>query len=373
MGGWRAKGVDGAAARQRTVPPGGGAGLQVGRRVVLLGGGGAVLGACLDGCTSGGGTPRSATSDSGTSGSATSGSGTPTSAAAGTGSSPSPVSTLPAPTPWRPGPGEIRPAVKVSAVRLVEAFGTWGNRQGGEGQRAKRAEALGIGAARAGELAGQSGSLTPVADQAVVGVIDAQYGGILADSASVLVVCRQWTKTGGAVKEGGTTVDVRLSRTAEGWEVTELHPARPGGPAARLGAAARAVLTDKRISLPPASYADVRSGAVHDSVLRAMLRLAGTYELAVSVVRSGHPLDVFGTDRPSDHPPGRAFDVWRIDGHPVVDPATSRGLITAFMRAAAAAGSYNVGGPVQLSGGATANQFFSDDTHHDHVHVGFTG
>jgi hypothetical protein len=37
------------------------------------------------------------------------------------------------------------------------------------------------------------------------------------------------------------------------------------------------------------------------------------------------------------------------------------------MRAAAAAGSYNVGGPRLLSG----SQFFSDDTHHDHVHAGF--
>jgi hypothetical protein len=102
-----------------------------------------------------------------------------------------------------------------------------------------------------------------------------------------------------------------------------------------------------------------------------MLTLAQNYAIEISVARSGHPLDVFGTTRPSDHPKGRAFDVWRIDGHAVVDPATSRSLITGFMRAAAAAGSYNVGGPVLLSGGATANQFFSDDTHHDHVHVGF--
>jgi hypothetical protein len=41
------------------------------------------------------------------------------------------------------------------------------------------------------------------------------------------------------------------------------------------------------------------------------------------------------------------------------------------MRDAAAAGSYNVGGPVQLSGGTAPDQFFSDATHHDHVHIGF--
>ncbi|MFD8307698.1 hypothetical protein ACFV29_36025 [Streptomyces sp. NPDC059690] len=53
------------------------------------------------------------------------------------------------------------------------------------------------------------------------------------------------------------------------------------------------------------------------------------------------------------------------------DPGTSRALIERFMRDAAAAGSYNVGGPVRLSGGAAANRFFSDATHHDHVHIGF--
>jgi hypothetical protein len=38
------------------------------------------------------------------------------------------------------------------------------------------------------------------------------------------------------------------------------------------------------------------------------------------------------------------------------------------MQAAAAAGSYNVGGPYLLSGSV----YFSDQTHHDHVHAGFS-
>jgi hypothetical protein len=89
----------------------------------------------------------------------------------------------------------------------------------------------------------------------------------------------------------------------------------------------------------------------------------------VSVVRSGHPVHVFGTDRRSDHPPGRAFDTWRIADHAVVRPSTPRALVTAYMEALAAAGSYNVGGPVLLG---AAPQYFSDRTHHDHVHAGFT-
>nr|WSW41709.1 hypothetical protein OG296_00330 [Streptomyces sp. NBC_01001] len=286
--------------------------------------------------------------------------------------SPAPSASLPAAVPWRPGPGEIEPAAKLAAVRLVEALGTWPPGQGGPRNAAQRVAALGIAGPLAARLAAEAGPLTPPADQAVVRVIDAQYGGLLPDTASVLIPCAQSTRTGGVVREGGTTVDVRLDRTSAGWAVTSLHPGRPG-PAAPPGASARAVLAQPRIELPPASAADIRSGAVHESVLRAMLRLAETYRVSVSVVRSGHPLNVFGTSRPSDHPVGRAFDVWGIDGRPIVDPATPRSLITVFMRSAAAAGSYNVGGPVRVSGGATPNQFFSDDTHHDHVHVGFAG
>jgi hypothetical protein len=333
-----------------------------GRRAVLLGAAGCCA-AGLAGCSGGSAAPSPSAT---TSSPATS----PPSTAARTAPSASPAATLPAPTHWRPGPGEIEPAAKLAAVRVVEALGTWPAGQGGPQHRAARVAALGYPAADAARLAGGSGGLTPSAEAAVVRVIDAQYGGILTDSASVLVVCAQTTRTGTAVRHGGTTVDVRLSRTSSGWRVTALHPARPG-PAQPLTGPERQVLANSRIELPPASVADVRSGTVHADVLEAMLRLAGPYRISVSVVRSGHPLDVFGTDRPSDHPKGRAFDVWRIDGHRVVDPATSRALIAEFMRAAAAAGSYNVGGPVQLAGGA-ANQFFSDATHHDHVHVGFT-
>jgi hypothetical protein len=202
---------------------------------------------------------------------------------------------------------------------------------------------------------------------AVVEVIDAQYGGLLADTASVLVPCRVHSVANGKLITGGTTVDVRLSRSGGAWRVTATHPAQPGAATTRLSAAAKQVLASNRIILPPASAADIRSGTIHDTVLTAMLTLAETYRIGVSVIRSGHPLNVFGTNRPSDHPRGRAFDTWQINGRAVVDPATPRTLITNYMRASAATGSYNVGGPYQLSGAT----YFSDQTHHDHVHAGF--
>ena len=233
--------------------------------------------------------------------------------------SPTPTPGQPSPTPaasWKPGPGELEPDIKSVAVDHVTA------------QVARP------------DLA----------------VYYAQYGGLLATSASVLTVTSV------------ATYDVRLVQASPRWRVTQVNPSEPGPPAATLTPAATALLAERRVALPPAAQADVRSGQVHDSVLNVLLELAKEHELEVSVIRSGHPIDVFGTTRPSDHPKGRAVDVWRIDGHAVVDPATPTALVDNLMRRAAALGSYNVGGPRQLSG----PQFFSDPTHHDHVHMGFT-
>ncbi|MFD4626940.1 hypothetical protein [Streptomyces sp. NPDC058475] len=323
----------------------------VDRRTVLLGAGGLLVAAV--GCSRS--TPTGSRAEP-----ASSGSSPRTSPSH---SAPSSAPSLPATTVWQPNRGDVEPAVKLRAVRVVEAIGAWTAGQGGAAAAKRRVAALGA----APSLVDQAGALLPSADEAALQVVDVQYGGILSDSASVLVVCRQWVPG----RAGGTTVDVRLSRARPEWTVTALHPAHPGAAASSLPAAARQALAAPRIVLPPAAQADIRGGGVHASVLRALLELSGTYRMYLSVVRSGHPLDVFGTSRPSDHPRGRAFDVWQIDGHAVVDPGTSRRLVESFMRDAAAAGSYNVGGPLQLSGGS-GNQFFSDATHHDHVHVGFT-
>jgi hypothetical protein len=200
-------------------------------------------------------------------------------------------------------------------------------------------------------------------------VLDAQYGGLLTTAASVLVVTRTWRRRGDRVEHGGATYDVRLSRGSSGWRVIAVHPSHPGPPSHRLTGDETAVLHSDRIVLPPAAEADVRSGQVHESVLAAMLRLAERYHVGVSVVRSGHPTYVFGTDRLSDHPRGRAFDTYRIDERLVVDRRTPRRLVAGYMEAAARTGSYNVDGPYLLG---SAPQWFSDRTHHDHVHAGFT-
>lgn len=199
-------------------------------------------------------------------------------------------------------------------------------------------------------------------------VVQAQYGGLLTDSASVLVVCQSWRLVGARVVPDGHTFDVRLVRSDTDWRVTDIHPSAPGAASAGLSAAARRTLAASRIWLPPAARADVASGQVHDTVLEAILALSRRWAIAVSVIRSGHPQYVFGTSRLSDHPRGRAYDTWAIDQVPVVAAGAPNAAVPAYMEALAGLGAYNVGGPVLLG---AAPQFFSDQTHHDHVHAGF--
>lgn len=271
---------------------------------------------------------------------------------------------LPGVTAWSADPNELQPAVKLLATRMLEALGTWDASSAGTAAAGARLSRLGIDPG----LASQAGVLLTGGTAARLQVIDAQYGGLLATSASVLVPTRQWvTDASGAVSQRGWTFDVRLTAGSLAWRVTSVTPSAPG-PATTVDSLATQVLDSSRIDLPPASRADIAAGQVHDSVLRTMLTLAQTHTIGVSVVRSGHPTYVFGTSRLSDHPQGRAFDTWRIDGLPVVAASTPRSLVTGYMAAAAAAGSYNVGGPYALPGSA----FFTDQTHHDHVHAGFS-
>lgn len=329
----------------------------LGRRTFLLGGASLLLSACAG--------PGSETASSpGPTTATASGAGPAASSSASRTPGPGASSgSLPARSTWAPDPRDVDPEVKRTAARLVEALGNWDPGAAGTDAARSRVRALGQDPA----LVGAAGAVVSTADASVLRVIDAQYGGVLATSASVLVVTRVWTRTpDGGVSTGGATYDVRLSAASPTWRVTAIHPSVPG-PAVIPSALARDVLASPGIDLPPASAADIASGQVHDAVLTALLTLSRSYRIGVSVVRSGHPLHVFGTDRLSDHPRGRAFDTWMIDDHPVVAAATPSALVTGYMRAAQRAGSYNVGGPYVLSGSA----FFSDATHHDHVHAGF--
>ena len=281
---------------------------------------------------------------------------------------PTPSAALPGEQAWNARPGEVNPAVKARATGLLQLVGTWSAGGAGAGADAARARVQAAGYDPA--LVEQLQFLSPAAEAAVTNFIDVQYGGILSDSASVLVMAAQWyLAPNGQIVRHGSTFDVRLGSADPHWTVTAVHAAAPGPATTGLSDLAKSVLANERIRLTDSARADVTAGQIHDSVLGALDTLAKQHVLDVSVLRSGHPLLVFGTDRPSDHPYGRAADIWAIDGSAVVDPA-NRDLVISFMKEAAATGPWQVGGPVDLDG-PDGQQYFSDNTHHDHVHMGF--
>ena len=331
------------------------------RQVLLAALSSAALAACSDAATT---SNAASTPPSSSSGSLT----TPTPTALSPTPSPTPSpadagSPLPATHPWVARRGEVEPAVKRVATSLVEAVSAWSAGRGDLASARARARAAGFDAGLADQLA----PLLGAGRDAVVQVRDAQYGGILSASASVLVVVDQWRRAvDGSVHAGGSTLDIRLVAASPRWRVVAVNPATPGPAATALSSTARQVLADARLVLPYAAHADVSAGRVHDSVLTMLLGLATQHVVDVSVMRSGHPLHVFGTGRTSDHPRGRAVDVWALDHRPLVVPS-NHSLAVSGMRYAASHGAYNVGGPVSLGG----PQYFSDRTHQDHIHLGF--
>ncbi len=190
-----------------------------------------------------------------------------------------------------------------------------------------------------------------------------QYFGYLPPDASILVEAD-------FVNGGGTIYDVRISETREEWRTDSIIAATPSPPLQDPGPLARQVLTNDRITLPWAGRVDVAAGLVSDAVLRSMLAVAEQHRIGISVLISAHPLHVFGTDRRSNHPDGLAYDIGSIDGQLVVDRGAAE-LVRQVMRIAAGTGAHQVGGPNDLD--LDRRQYFSDPTHSDHVHVGFTG
>lgn len=188
-----------------------------------------------------------------------------------------------------------------------------------------------------------------------------QYFGYLPPEASILVEADH-------LNGDGTTYDVRISQSQDGWQVETVTPATPHPPLPDPGALIRRVLDSDRIVLPWAARRDIAAGLVSEVVLRSMLAVARQHRISISVLISAHPVQVFGTDRRSSHPDGLAYDIGSVDGLLVVDGAAAR-RVRQVMRIAAETGAYQVGGPADLDGAGSA--YFSDPTHSDHVHVGF--
>lgn len=273
-----------------------------------------------------------------------------------------PAASLPAVEPWQPAAMEVQPEIKLATARVLEALG---NVPTASSTPQERLAALGADP----RLAAGAGPLVPPGTPSVAEIVYPQYGGLTPDASSVMTVVRQtWSTTAGPMSRT-VTVDVRLTRDDAGWRVTELRPVEPVDRSTlTLTPAVAALAADPRVDLPSAAVADL-AGGVDPRIVDVLTRLSQTHAVSVSVVRAGHGLEIFGTERPSNHGLGRAVDIWAVDGVPVVTMGPDDPALVAFLTTVRGLGADDIGGPVDLDGPGRIH--FADALHRDHIHIAF--
>lgn len=274
--------------------------------------------------------------------------------------------TLPAPVRYAPLDGEPAADAKQLAADTVQAITTY---EVGTAPADVRAgiESIGVDPMVADAATGLQAS-----DSASVGeIVYPQLGGLTDTQASVMVVVRQRLLREGEERSVTRTVDVRLERTDQTWNVTgvaSIGGSPPNAPVA-LSATASEVLANSAIDLPDSARWDIQRGGTDDRVLGLLLDMAAEHTVSVTVLASGHPQNVFDSVSVSNHTRGRGVDIWAVDGQPVLsqrDPAGSLHTLTGELLAL---GVTELGSPWDLDGPGGAA--FTNTVHQDHLHLAF--
>lgn len=294
---------------------------------------------------------------------------------------PAPSPSPPPPPPFTPLPSDSLPNAKRLAGRVTQQLTTYGS---GEDALATATRAL-------DPLLSEESAPSPltadllapvvaplVAPGTSTSTIDyAQLGGYTPATApprcSVMVVTRQvQVLPDGSRPTTIRTIDVRLEDLGEGWRLEAVADLGgvPVAPPPALPPDAQAVLTDPRIALPDSARWDVHAGLIGPNVLLALSRMAAIAPFAVTVLRSGHPVNVFGGDRLSDHTRGLAVDIWSVGGRPVLGAPLDGPLAGAVARGMVSDQDLvtQVGSPWDLDA-VESSRSFTDAVHADHLHV----
>ena len=300
---------------------------------------------------------------------------------------PDPGSGAPAPQAtsrpaFKPAEDDTYPNAKQLAGRFVQGLTTY---QPGTRWR----EIFGDAARRADstlDAAAASGRARPLffeGGQSIGEIVYPQLAGLTLRSGvercAVMVVVRQQVMLSTGEQATVTrTVDVRLINRSGQWRIEDL--ADPGGvPVQRppdLPDVAVRVLDNPRIELPDSARWDIHARSIDERLLRTMNDVAQLFPYSVAVLKSGHPVNVFATDRVSSHTLGRACDVWKIAGRDVVaQQPRKRTDAFAFTKALLREhGVPELGSPWDLDGPPVPGELrpsFTDVVHTDHVHFAF--
>jgi len=226
------------------------------------------------------------------------------------------------------------------------------------------------GAARIQRVVGETTDLyIPGADSSG-SVLFAQVGGMRPTSTSIMVVVRQELDIGGVVEAHTRTVDVRLAFAGGIWRFDAIADAggRPVQRPPNMFPESLAVVENDRIILADSARWDIYRGDISPTLTALMSEIADRTTFAVTVLSSGHPFNVFGTNRQSLHTRGRAVDIFSIDGVAFSsDHSTDSDLYEFVLWLYDHPNVSKIGSPWDIDG--PGGKSFTDEVHLDHVHV----
>jgi hypothetical protein len=287
---------------------------------------------------------------------------------------PDPPPVAPPPAPQAPAgyellAGETGPDAKRAAVAFVEALTTYevGDELEDVVDRATDDDAL------ADELVEVAAPLHHDGAWSRGRIVYPQLGGLEPRSSAVITVVEQEVgHPDGTTTTETRVLDVRVDADGAGaWAVTALVSAG-GEPVERpddLSEVAASVLDDDRVELPDSARWDIHRGAVDETLLTLMARMAERTPYGVVVLETGHSREVFGTDRTSRHAEGRAVDLYRVgDEHVIEDREVGSATHELVRWLYDQPELSEVGSPWALD--RFGGRSFSDELHQDHIHVG---
>ena len=268
--------------------------------------------------------------------------------------------------PYEPPAGETYTNGKRLAGRIAQRLATFPPRA------TIRELTRAVGAA-GGRQAGLDRTLAPLLDPARRSsgeVLYVQLSGVTATTLGAMAVVRQHLEDAAGIREEVVRVmDVQLRRTNGPWSLDRVSSV--GGTAvprpANVSPAAARVLDHPNIQLPDTARWDIYRGGIDDGLLVALAEAADRWPIAVTVLRTGHPRNVWATRRESAHTTGYAVDVYAVDGRLVQRQRESGSNAQSLAAAFLAGGARQVGSPWKLRPGGKRS--FTDSVHQDHVHL----
>jgi hypothetical protein len=285
-----------------------------------------------------------------------------------------PVPVLPDPNAYAVAEYEPAPEVKAAAIGFLEAALNYA--AGAEGiARARERVAADVASDQA------LSAIEPLLEDPTatgVEVVYPQLGGLTSTAASVISVVDLYRAGVPEAVGRRLVLDVRLESRETGWIVSNVDSiggdlsGHSSADLAGADEAVRGLVASEGVELPDTATQDLLNGGIDNRVIALVTDLGKEFELSVTVLKTGHAHEVFGTDRQSNHSRGRAVDIWKINGQPVSywaeQPAESNPA-RELMSLALAGGSDEVGGPWAFS--TADGTTFTNQVHIDHVHIGF--